>query len=111
VDAIPRGGSPGTLHVLELEVEGSAGPESGDLMLDAHSLDPAKVLRLAAALGSPVKRVLLVGCEPQELGGEEGHMGLSDPVRLAVDEAVPLVESLVAKLLATSEEVPTPGSP
>jgi len=80
-------------------------------MLDAHSLDPAKVLRLAAALGSPVKRVLLVGCEPQELGGEEGHMGLSDPVRLAVDEAVPLVESLVAKLLATSEEVPTPGSP
>ena len=54
VDAIPRGGSPGTLYVLEPEVEGSAGPESGDLMLDAHSLDPTKVLRLATALGSSV---------------------------------------------------------
>jgi len=103
VDAIPRGGPPGTLYVLEPEVEGSAGLESGDLMLDAHDLDPTKVLRLATALGSPVKRVFLVGCEQQELGGDEGHMGLSDPVRVAVDEAVSLVESLVAKLLAAEE--------
>src|SRR4051812_23690783 len=81
VDATPRGGPPGALYVLEPEGEGSAGPEPGDLMLDDHGLGPTKVLRLAAALGSPVKRVLLIGCEPQELGGDEGQMGLSDVVR------------------------------
>src|SRR5206468_12410202 len=104
VDAMPRGGPPGTLYVLEPEMEGSAGPEPGDVMLDAHSLDPTKVLRLAAALGSPVKRVLLIGCEPQELGDDEGQLGLSDPVRRAVDEAIVLVESLVAKLLPDTKK-------
>src|SRR5439155_12622652 len=88
VDATPRGGPPGTLYVIEPQVEGSASPEPADLMLDPHDLNPAKVLRLAATLGSLVQRILLVGCEPAELGGEEGQMGLSDPVRLAVDEAI-----------------------
>src|SRR3954452_5244184 len=36
VDATPRGGLPGTLYVIEPQVEGSASPEPGDLMLDAH---------------------------------------------------------------------------
>ena len=42
---------------------------------------------------------LLVGCEPATLGGEQGHMGLSDPVMAAVDEAARLVENLIARLL------------
>jgi len=56
-------------------------------------------LRMASAMHGPLKRVLLVGCEPETLGGEEGHMGLSEPVQAAVEDAVKTVERLVAKIL------------
>jgi hydrogenase maturation protease len=61
------------------------------------------VLRLAASMGGPLKRVLLVGCEPGTLGPEEGQMGLSEPVEAVVDEAVKLVESLIARILNANE--------
>jgi hydrogenase maturation protease len=96
VDALPRGGPPGTLYVLEPE----AGGAGGDLSPEAHALDPAKVLRLVEAMGGQVKRLLVVGCEPGTPADvEEMCQGLSAPVAAAVDEAVALVESLVAKLL------------
>jgi hydrogenase maturation protease len=93
VDACPRGTDPGTLFVIEPElalVEG--GPA-----LDAHTMNPVAVLRLAQSMGIISSRILLVGCEPADLGGEEGHMGLSDPVSAAVSEAVHLVEKLIDK--------------
>jgi hydrogenase maturation protease len=68
-------------------------------MLSPHELDPATVLRVAGALGGACKRVLLVACEPFDLGGEEGTMGLSAPVAAAVDRAVGLIEDLVNDLL------------
>jgi Ni,Fe-hydrogenase maturation factor len=40
-----------------------------------------------------------VGCEPESLGGDEGHMGLSKPVEAAVDEAVSATEALIRRLL------------
>jgi hydrogenase maturation protease len=46
-----------------------------------------------------LKNILLVGCEPETLGGDEGQMGLSSTVEVAVDEAVKLVESLVSRIL------------
>jgi hydrogenase maturation protease len=100
VDATPRGGQPGTLYVIEPD-PGEPGEAGGaELMFETHNLDPVKVLRLAAALGGRVQRVLLVGCEPAPLDGEEDmQMELSEPVRAAVDEAVLLVESLVAQTL------------
>jgi hydrogenase maturation protease len=54
-------------------------------------------------MGGPLKRVLLVGCEPGTLGPEEGQMGLSEPVEAVIDEAVKLVEALVAKILNGDE--------
>jgi len=68
--------------------------------VDAHGMDPVKILRLAAAMGGPLKRVLLVGCEPAMLGPAEGLMGLSEPVALAVSEAVNLLESVINRVLA-----------
>jgi hydrogenase maturation protease len=62
-------------------------------------MDPVNVLRLATSMGGPLKRVLLVGCEPGTLGPEEGQMGLSQPIEAVVDEAVKLVESLVDGIL------------
>jgi hydrogenase maturation protease len=104
VDATRQGGPPGTLYVLQPEPGEPAGLEG--LLIEPHALVPDRVLRLAVALGAPTRRVVLVGCEPAAVGGEEMSLGLSEPVRAAVDEAVGLVESLVAKLLAEA-----PGQP
>ena len=94
VDATPRGGEPGTVYLIEPEVE-----DDGNVSLDTHGMDPVKVIKLSRALGARPTRTLVVGCEPQVvLGGEdydEMLMELSEPVRAAVDEAVKLVESLV----------------
>jgi hydrogenase maturation protease len=99
IDAAPRGGAPGTLYVIEPE---PAPEDSTALMIEPHNLDPAKVLRLAAAMGAKVKRLLVVGCEPKPADEEqELHMEMSDPVRAAVDEAVVLVETLLAEILVT----------
>lgn len=100
VDAHPRGESPGTLYVVEPDLAslGSEQAESNDM--DGHGMDPVKILRLAASMNGPLKRVLLVGCEPATLGPEEGQMGLSQQVEASLSEAVDLVESVVSKVLA-----------
>jgi hydrogenase maturation protease len=67
-------------------------------------MNPLNVLRLATAMG-PIKRVLLVGCEPATLGPEEGQMGLSEPIEAVVDEAVRMVESLIEKILSRDNSV------
>ena len=101
VDAAPRGGPPGTLYVLEPDPGRSPGRRPAARFVEAHNLDPAKVLRLAAALGGRVGRAArgrLRARDPAD-AGRRFEAGLSEPVRAAVDEAVPLVESLVARLL------------
>ena len=51
VDAVPRGGRPGTLYVLEPIVETLAGEVSNTgVLVEGHGLDPVKVLRLAASM-------------------------------------------------------------
>jgi hydrogenase maturation protease len=98
VDATSRGDAPGTLYVIEPEPDQTA-PE--ELMLAPHDLDPNKVLRMVSAMNGRCRRVVLVGCEPATCGDEiEGMMGLSAPVTAAVDDAVGLVEGVVANLLA-----------
>ena len=95
VDALPRGEEPGTVYLIEPEME-----EEGDLALDAHGMDPVKVIRFARAMGAEIPRTLVVGCEPQLVLSGENHMlmELSEPVLAAVDEAAKLVESLVEQM-------------
>lgn len=100
VDACPRGGVPGTIYVIEpdlSEVDSFAGEFAP---MEAHSMNPMNVLRVATSMGGKLKRVLVVGCEPEWLGGEAGHMGLSTPVEAAVEEAVTIVETLVQRVLS-----------
>ena len=98
VDTAPRGEPPGTLSVIEPELE------PGEIVIDTHGMDPVRVLGLARALGRVPPRVLVVACEPERIvHGEhdEDLVGeLSATVQAAVDEAAPLVESLVAELAA-----------
>ena len=97
VDACPRGGTPGTLYVIEpdLNVNPQDSPEAGQTSVDAHSMNPMNVIRMAKSMGGELKRILLVGCEPLTLGLEEGKMGLSEPVAAMVEEAANRIESLV----------------
>jgi len=97
VDACPRGESAGTLYVIEPDLHDLGGPEEQQGAVEAHSMNPLNVLRLASSLG-PLKRVLLVGCEPATLGPEEGQMGLSGPIEAVIDEAVRMVELLIHKI-------------
>jgi hydrogenase maturation protease len=95
VDAVPRGEAPGTLSVIEPELE------EGEATIDAHGMDPVKVLSLARQVGSVPERILVVGCEPavRMTGDEEEVVGeLSAPVRAAIDDAVGLVESVIREL-------------
>lgn len=96
IDAMPRGGAPGTLYTIEPDLN-----ELNDVAAppEAHALDPLRVLALARSMGGEFKRLLLLGCEPLTLGPEEGQMGLSEPVMAAADEAVKMIESLVAETL------------
>jgi hydrogenase maturation protease len=97
VDAIPRGEKPGTVYLLEPEIE-----EDGEVVLDTHGMDPVKVIKLSRVLGAKPTRTLVVGCEPQVvLSGEDYDdmlVELSEPVRPAVEEAAKLVESLVNEI-------------
>jgi hydrogenase maturation protease len=99
VDACPHGEAPGTLYVIEPDLKVSDDPDTPQAAIEAHAMNPVSVLRMAQAMNIEVKNVLLVGCEPETLGGEEGQMGLSAPVEAAVEEAVKLVESLIDKFL------------
>jgi len=103
VDACPRGGTPGTVYVIEPDLNSLNTPEAEHAALDAHSMNPMNVIRMAKSMGGELKRILLVGCEPETLGPEEGQMGLSAPVAAAVDEAVKVVESIVEKIRRGAE--------
>jgi len=97
VDACPRGGEPGTLYVIEPDLKAIQESASG-APVDAHTMNPMNVIRMAQSMGGELKRILLVGCEPQTLGPEEGQMGLSNPVTAGVEEAVIRIERLIDEI-------------
>jgi hydrogenase maturation protease len=99
VDTAPRGEEPGTLSVIEPD------PEDAEPAIDAHGMDPRRVLGLARALGRVPPRVLIVACEPFQIADDDLVGELSPPVRAAVDEAVALVESLVTEMMETGKAV------
>jgi hydrogenase maturation protease len=97
VDACPRGGKPGTVYLIEPESIDSVGSPA---LVEAHAMNPLSVLRAVKSMGGAPGRVLIVGCEPADLGSDDGRLGLSEPVKAAVDEAIVMIESLVSKNLA-----------
>jgi len=96
VDATPRGGEPGTLYAIEPDLT-KMGPDPVEM--EAHSMNPVTVLRAAKAMGGELDNILLIGCEPETLGPEEGLLGLSACVEAAVEQALLVVDSLVEELV------------
>jgi len=94
VDAVSRGGVPGTLYTIEPDVDAIA---SDGIYENAHGLDPVKVLATAKSAGARLGRVVVVGCEPAVLDDETGCLGLSEPVEAAVDPAIEMIRRLVAQ--------------
>ena len=103
VDATSRGQPPGTVYLIEPDVDAI----NGQTNVDAHSLNPVAVLQLVQALGGKLGKLYLVGCEPEVLDSDE--IGLSPSVRAAVPQAVQMIEFLVHRLLNESSNAVSPA--
>jgi hydrogenase maturation protease len=99
VDAVPRGGSPGTLYAIEPDTSSEDAPAE---VADAHSLTPAAVLGWLRRIGGRCGRVVVVGCEPESV---EESIGLSGPVAASIDGAVRMVRDLVAEMRGSGNGV------
>ena len=97
VDAVRRGKTPGTLYLFP--------PSAADLhprkddRVDPHLAEPTGAMRMARRLGVLPEKIIVVGCEPENcaLG-----LGLSNPVRTAVDESVDKICEMVGHALDAS---------
>ncbi|HZB60720.1 MAG TPA: hydrogenase maturation protease [Actinomycetota bacterium] len=97
VDASPRGEAPGTVYVIEPDLDGEPDPAVEDGtggLVDAHGMEPDAVFALLKALGGDIPKLLVVGCEPAEVSE---RMGLSPPVAGAVDQAMAVVRELIGE--------------
>lgn len=102
LDAVDRGAAPGTLFVLEPDLDALAtGPRPR--AVDLHQADPHEVLRMAAALGAlPERGVWIIGCQAAEC--DELGAGLSPPVAAQVTAAAARVEEILARLAPIAGE-------
>jgi hydrogenase maturation protease len=95
LDATPRGGAPGTLYVIEPELNDTDRAE-----IDPHGMEPLRVLSVARGMGATWGRLLVVGCEPlPETVDPEGpgSMGMSEPVQAAVENTVEIVRRIICE--------------
>jgi hydrogenase maturation protease len=99
IDAFPHGQQPGTVSVIEPDLHDPDASLAQINFVEPHAMNPMNVLRMATAMHGPLKRVLLIGCEPATFGGEDGKMGLSPAVENGMHEAVKVVERLVDNIL------------
>jgi hydrogenase maturation protease len=97
VDAVSRGGAPGTVYVIEPDVEAEVDESTGD----AHDMVLEHVFAQVRNLGGKLGRILIVGCEPEDTSE---RIGLSSSVRDAVDEAVRVIVELIDPSRSTDVE-------
>jgi hydrogenase maturation protease len=87
VDAMNRGGLPGSIYVTEVQDVESAGD------IDMHVAVPSRALAVAKALGGLPRRVFIIGCEPAEV--DELTTDLTPEVQAAVDTALDHIRRLL----------------
>ncbi len=97
VDATCRGAGPGTVYLIEPDLNKL--DNVADEVVNAHSMNPLRVLQLMRSLGGNPRQVYVVGCEPEVLESE-GQLGLSATVRAAIPAALEMIDGLLKKLRA-----------
>jgi len=105
VDASDRGRPPGTVMVIEPEVEDVHEMEDASkyaFLADMHYTKPDRALMLAKALNVLPGRFLLVGGQPED--PERYGIGLAPSVSAAVDVAIVEVQRIINEML--DEEKP-----
>lgn len=103
IDAVQRGRLPGTLYLIEPDWQ-QLEALPGDVV-NSHSLNPARVLQLVYSWGGRPPRLYLIGCEPAVLETENGAIGLSPAVALAVPGAIQMVNELIDQILTITTDV------
>jgi hydrogenase maturation protease len=78
VDAMSRARAPGTVFVLEPDIDHA--PQA----FNPHALDPWAVIGMAKAFDEPLAPLIIVGCEPATVAFDEDGPQLSPAVRAAV---------------------------
>jgi hydrogenase maturation protease len=95
VDTFARGAEAGTIYVVE--------PDAGEIdraaeRIEAHAMDPVRILALARSMGAELRNVRIVGCEPATFEPNEG-MDLSPQVAAAVEPTIQIIQSLIEEFL------------
>jgi hydrogenase maturation protease len=107
LDASRQGEAPGTLYVLEPDMEQLARPIEDGEAIDPHGMDPQSVLRFVGAIGGFSGRVVVIGCEPGEV--DDVGLGLTPAVEAAVDRALALVLETLEELRSDAAYQPDTG--
>lgn len=92
IDAVDRGGAPGSLYVLDVsvpELHELSDAECYRLSTDLHQAVPNRSLVLARAAGVLPPTVRMIGCQPEEI--DEFCTRLSSAVHAAIAPAVEAV--------------------
>ena len=87
VDAVDRGARPGTVFVIEPDVD------AAEHVPDVHLADPRRVLAMAKTMGVLPERVVIIGCQPANVDDLDER--LTPEVERAVGVAAAKVEETV----------------
>ena len=108
LDAVDRGGVPGTVYLLETEVPVFAelsAEQQREFLADMHATVPSRVLTLAQALGVLPASIYILGCQPETF---EFGMELSASVEHGVTEALVRLRTLTEACTGSAITAPTP---
>jgi hydrogenase maturation protease len=105
VDAVDRGGEPGTTYLLEAEVPNLAEmppEERENFLADMHLATPSRAFVMSRALGVLPSSVYILGCQPAVI--DDLVLGLSEPVEQAVEPSVERLVREIRRLTAVPAE-------
>lgn len=100
IDAVRRGGAPGTIYLMDVSELASATPRD---LPETRGMSITTVVTAAWTLGGKSPPILLVGCEPEFVGERRG---LSPIVKRAVPKAEDLIRGTIARWLGSAAGQP-----
>ena len=100
IDAVRRGGPPGTIYLMDATEMASSSPRD---VPETRGVSMTTVVTAIWTLGGKAPPILLVGCEPEFVGE---RIGLSAAVKNALPKAEDLIHGTVARWLGSAAGQP-----